>query len=317
MSVTMGGGRFSYQVRTDWAKLPAGWRWPEVADVAVDSRDRVYVFSRSEHPLAIFDRQGNLLDSWGEGLFSRPHGLTLGPDESLYLADDLGHVIRRYSREGELLATLGRPGQPAEFMSGRPFNQPTKAVVDPGTVELYVSDGYGNARVHKYSPTGELILSWGESGTDPGQFNLVHGLALDCQGRVFVADRENHRIQIFDGRGNYLEQWNNLHRPCALHITGGPEQLVLVGELPTSLAVNEKYPNIGARVSVFDLRGRRLARLGDIRPGEAAHQFIAPHGLAMDSHGDLYVAEVSWSFRGRDLDPPRELPCFRKLVRLA
>jgi len=317
MTVTMGGGRFRYEVQTNWAKLPAGWRFREVADVAVDSRDRVYVFSRSEHPLMVFDRQGSLLDSWGEGLFSRPHGLTLGPDESLYLADDLGHVIQRYTREGELLATLGRPGRPAEFMSGRPFNQPTKAVVDPGTGELYVSDGYGNARVHKYSPEGELILSWGESGTDPGQFNLVHGLALDGRGRVFVADRENHRIQIFDGRGNYLEQWNNLHRPCGLHITGGPESLVLVGELPTSLEVNAKYPNIGARVSLFDLQGRRLARLGDIRPGEAAHQFIAPHGLAMDSHGDLYVAEVSWSFRGRDLDPPRELPCFRKLVRLA
>ncbi|MBM4330780.1 MAG: hypothetical protein FJ117_06055 [Deltaproteobacteria bacterium] len=317
MNTKMGAGRFIYEVQSDWAKLPAGWSFHEVVDVGVDFQDRVYVFSRGEHPVMVFDRHGNLLKAWGEGLFKRPHGLTLAADNTLYLADDGAHVVQQFTLEGELLMTLGRPGQGAAFMSGQPFNQPTKAALDPKTGEIYISDGYGNARVHKFSPNGKHLLSWGESGTDPGQFNLVHSVAIDNKGLVYVADRENHRIQIFDERGNYLTQWNNMHRPCALHIAGQEEQLVFVGELPSSLAVNEAYPNIGARISIYDLKGQLMARLGDLRPGVQPHQFLSPHGLAIDSRGDIYVGEVSFSFKGRSLSPPRELPSFRKLVRIS
>jgi len=317
MNTKMGAGRFIYEVQSDWAKLPAGWSFHEVVDVGVDFQDRVYVFSRGEHPVMVFDRHGNLLKAWGEGLFKRPHGLTLAADNTLYLADDGAHVVQQFTLEGELLMTLGRPGQGAAFMSGQPFNQPTKAALDPKTGEIYISDGYGNARVHKFSPNGKHLLSWGESGTDPGQFNLVHSVAIDNKGLVYVADRENHRIQIFDERGNYLTQWNNMHRTCALHIAGQEEQLVFVGELPSSLAVNEAYPNIGARISIYDLKGQLMARLGDLRPGVQPHQFLSPHGLAIDSRGDIYVGEVSFSFKGRSLSPPRELPSFRKLVRIS
>ncbi|MDI6753241.1 MAG: peptidyl-alpha-hydroxyglycine alpha-amidating lyase family protein [Thermodesulfobacteriota bacterium] len=317
MNTKMGTGRFTYEAQSDWAKLPAGWSFLEVVDVGVDSKDRVYVFSRGEHPVMVFDRHGNLLKAWGEGLFKRPHGLTFAADNTLYLADDGAHVVQQFTLEGELLMTLGRRGQGAAFMSGQPFNQPTKAALDPKTGEIYISDGYGNARLHKFSQEGKHIFSWGESGTDPGQFNLVHSVAIDKNGLIYVADRENHRIQIFDERGNYLAQWNNMHRPCALHIAGAEEQLVFVGELPTSLAVNEAYPNIGARISIYDLKGQLMARLGDIRAGVQPHQFLAPHGLAIDSRGDIYVGEVSFSFKGKSLSPPRELPSFRKLVRIS
>lgn len=309
----LGYGDYVYEELADWAQLPEGWTFREVADVAVDSQDRVYVFNRGEHPVIVFEQDGSFVTSWGEGAFTRPHGLTLGPDETLYCADDNGHCIRKCTLDGQLLTTIGTPGEPAERQSGQPFNQPTKVAFDPGTGEPYISDGYGNARVHKFSADGKHLFSWGEYGTDPGQFNLVHSICTDSQGRVYIADRENHRVQIFDDKGNYLEQWNNLHRPCGLLIKG---ELAYIGQLPTHLEVNADYPNIGACVSIHDLTGLRLARLGDARPGEEPGQFTAPHGLAVDSRGDIYVGEVSWSAYGKRLDNPRLVRSFRKLVKV-
>ena len=309
----LGSGEYRYEERTDWARLPGGWRFKEVVDVAVDPDDRVYVFNRGEHPVIVFDRDGQFLESWGEGLFVRPHGLTMGPDGMLYCVDDQGHCVRKCTLGGEVLMVIGAPGEGAPAQSGRPFNQPTKVAFDPANGDLYISDGYGNARVHRYSSTGEHLSSWGDYGTDPGQFNLVHSVCTDSRGSVYVADRENHRVQVFDPEGNYLTQWNNLHRPCGLHIDG---DLVYVGQLPTQLEVNETYPNIGSCVSIHDLNGERLARLGDPRAGEGPGQFTAPHGLTVDSHGDIYVGEVSWSAFGSQMEPPREMRSFRKLVRV-
>ncbi len=251
--------------------------------------------------------------SWGEGVFARAHGVTMGPDETLYCVDDVGHCIRKCTLDGEVLMVIGTPGQGAPALSGEPFNRPTKVAFDLKTGDLYIADGYGNGRVHKFSADGTHLFSWGEHGTDPGQFNLVHSVATDDEGRVYIADRENLRVQVFDGEGNYLEQWNNLHRPCGLHIQDG---LAYIGQLPTSLPVNASYPYIGACVSIHDLTGRRLARLGEARRGEGPGQFLAPHGVTVDSRGDLYVGEVSWVEYGSKQDPPREVRSFRKLVRV-
>lgn len=318
MSSTIRSGEHAFRVDLSWPQLPEGWSFHEVADVAVDSQDRVYVLSRGEHPMMVFDRDGTFLASWGEGLFSRPHGLTIGPDDLLYCVDDGDHTVRKCTAEGEVLMTIGRPGEPAAYHGGDPFNRPTKVALEPGTGAIYVADGYGNARVHKYSPEGELLLSWGSSGTDPGEFNLVHSVCVDRQGRVYVADRENHRIQVFDDQGAYITQWNNMHRPCGLYITNDAEQLVLVGELPPSLPVNIRYPNLGGCVTIHALDGRRLARFGDRFPGdEKPQQFIAPHGFAGDSRGDIYVGEVSYSFFGETQNPLRGARSFRKLIRVA
>ena len=316
MAIRIGTGKFTYEAHPDWARLPRGWRFLEVVDVAVDSQDRVYVFSRGEHPLMIFDREGSFLTSWGEGQFKRPHGITLGPRDTLFLADDGGHAIYQFALEGKLLMTIGTPGKAAEFMSGQPFNQPTKVALDPKSGELFISDGYGNARVHKYTADGKYLFSWGGPGMGPGEFNLPHSVALDKEGRLFVADRENLRIQIFNREGKFLTMWNNIHRPCGLHIAGEGDQRVYVGELAPAYPFNQNYPNIGARISIYDLQGNLLARLGDIQAGEGPHQFLAPHGLTVDSRGDIYVGEVSWSFKGKTLTPPRELPSFRKLVKV-
>ncbi len=313
MTTRLGGEDYIYEELADWAQLPEGWTIQEVADVVVDSQDRVYIFNRSEHPMIVFERDGSFVTSWGEDLFTRPHGLTLGPDGMLYCVDDGDHSIRKCTTDGELLMTIGTPGQPAPLHSGQPFNRPTKVGFDPKTGDLYISDGYGNAKVHKFSGDGRRLFSWGAYGTDPGQFNLVHSVCTDSAGKVYIADRENHRIQIFDDQGAYLSQWNNLHRPCGLHIEGG---LVYIAQSAASLTVNIDYPNLGACVSIHDLAGRRLAKLGDVHPGEGPGQFLAPHGLVIDSHGDIYLGETSWSSYGQTLSPPRIVRSFRKLVKV-
>ncbi len=310
---TLGSGDFVYEELSDWPNFPDRWGSKEVVDVVVDAQDRVYAFDRGDHPLTVFEADGTLVSSWGEGAFTRPHGVTIrteaGHGEVIYCVDDDGHWIGKFTLAGELLMSIGRRDEPAPAQSGNPFNRPTKVAFDPKTDDLYITDGYVNARVHKYSTEGEHLFSWGDYGSDPGQFNLPHSVCTDPQGRVYVADRENHRIQIFDDQGNYLEQWNNLHRPCGLHIKDG---LVYIGQLKTEQAVNSDYPNLGACVTIHDLSGRRLARLGDIRPGERPGQFIAPHGLAVDSRGDIYVGEVSWTILGKT----RLVRSFRKLVKV-
>ena len=294
MAEIVGTGDFKYRIIENWAKLPDGWSFKEVAAVGIDSKDNVYTFTRGEHPIIMFDRDGNFLRSWGEGQYPRAHGVHMGPDDSLYLTDDGGHFVRKCSVDGKLLLEIGVPGKPAEYMSGDPFHRCTHTALSPKG-EIYVSDGYGNARVHKYSPDGKLLLSWGEPGTDPGQFNIAHNICTDVDGWVYVADRENHRVQVFDGNGKYETQWNNLHRPCGLYMPYSHHPVCYIGELGPSMAVNRNSPNLGARVSIVDHQGNLLARIGDPHPGLAPTQFLGPHGVAVDSCGDVYVGEVAWT----------------------
>jgi hypothetical protein len=318
MTSILGTGKFSYEVAGDWAKLPDGWAFSDVAAVAVDQQDRVYVFNRGEHPMIVFDRQGNFLRSWGEGLFARAHGLHIAPDEHLYCTDDGDHTVRKCTLDGKVVLTIGIPGKPAPYMSGEPFHRCTHTALSPRG-DIYVSDGYGNARVHKYSPDGKLLLSWGEPGCEPGQFNIPHNICSDPDGWVYVADRENHRVQVFDGNGKYEAQWNNTHRPCGLHAGAGRKPLFYVGELGPVLAINREVPNLGPRISILTHEGKLLARLGDTRAGTRIDQFIAPHGLTVDSRGDLYVGEVSftaWPQVYPGSKPAAGLRSLRKLIRV-
>src|SRR3954447_20524987 len=220
MSVVLGSGEHRYRVVENWPKLPDGWNLTDVAAVGVDSKDRIYAFNRGEHPIVVLNRDGSFVRSWGEGLFHRAHGLHIDSDDNLYCTDDGDHTVRKCTTEGKVLLTIGIPNQPAPYRSGEPFHRCTHTALSPKG-EIYVSDGYGNACVHKYSPDGRLLKSWGEPGSDPGQFNIVHNIVTDADGWVYVADRENHRVQVFDGNGKYETQWNNLHRPCALCCCGG------------------------------------------------------------------------------------------------
>ena len=322
MPAILGTGEHRYRVVEDWAKLPKGWELTDVASVAVDSKDRVYVFNRGTHPMVVFDRDGNFITSWGERVFSRAHGLHIGADDNLYCTDDGDHTVRKCSPDGKVLLTIGIPHKPAPFMSGEPFHRCTHTALSPKG-EIYVSDGYGNACVHKFTPDGKLIRSWGEPGTDHGQFNIVHNIATDADGFVYVADRENHRVQVFDGNGKYETQWNNLHRPCALLCCGGKHSNFIIGELGPGMAVNRKVPNLGPRLTIVDYKGARIARLGGEKgPGVESGKFLAPHGIALDSKGDIYVGEVGvtdWgtSFPDKEMPPEvRRSRCLQKLERI-
>ncbi len=303
-----------FSVIEGWGTLPDGWSYREVAGVAVDSQDRAFVFNRGEHPIIVFDRDGTFVRSWGESVIRRAHGITIDADDMVWLTDDLHHTVRKFTPEGKHLLTIGNPDTPAELHGGRPFNRPTHVAICPRTGYLFISDGYGNSRVHKYSPDGKHVMSWGEPGTDPGQFNLPHNLVTDRDGLVYVADRENHRVQIFDGEGRYQGQWNNLHRPCGL-FADRANDLYFVGELGSGMPVNAKTPNLGPRVSVLDGKGQRVARFGGQFPSEKPGEFIAPHGLVVDSRGDVYVGEVSWTGYGQFLTPPRVMRSFQKFRR--
>jgi DNA-binding beta-propeller fold protein YncE len=320
MSTILGAGEHSYRVVQNWAQLPQGVALTDVASVGVDSKDNVYAFNRGAHPMMVFDRDGNFLRSFGEGLFKRAHGLHIDADDNLYCTDDGDHTVRKCTPEGKVLLTIGLPGEPKPFMSGEPFNRCTHTALSPSG-EIYVSDGYGNARVHKYTPDGRLLRSWGEPGSDPGQFNIVHNIATDADGFVYVADRENHRVQVFDGDGRYQAQWNNLHRPCALCACGVRRTTFIIGELGPGLPVNLNVPILGPRLTVVDSTGRRIARLGgESGPGVETGKFLAPHGLAIDSHGDIYVGEVgvtNWSTSFPDTPMPPEVNISRCLQKLA
>ncbi len=316
MPMILGTGAHRYQVVDAWAKLPPGREFnADVAAVGVDKQDRVYAFNRGQHPMVVLDRDGNFLSSWGEGLFRRAHGVHMAPDDTLWLTDDGDHTVRHCTLDGKVLLTLGIPGAPKPYMSGEPFHRCTHTALSPGG-DLYVSDGYGNSRVHKYDPTGRHLHSWGAPGTDPGCFNVPHNLATDADGLVYVADRENHRVQVFDGKGQYLAQLSNLHRPCGLFAERRDGGLLYVGELPTHLAVNAQVPNLGARVSILTLKGDLVGRLGGPFAGEKPGEFVAPHGCAVDSRGALYVAEVSWTAHGRSETPPREIRSLQKFIRV-
>ena len=314
----LGSGEYTYEIGGDnWGNLPEGWSFKEAAGVAANSKDQVHIFTRGEHPVIVFDSEGNCLRSWGEDdNFVNPHGIAAAPDDSIVCVDNADHTVRVYTPEGKLRLTLGDAGKPAAAMSGDPFNQPTHAVVDPNDGAIYVADGYANARVHKYDNDGRHLFSWGESGTDPGQFNVVHNIAVDNDGWVYIGDRENHRIQVFSSNGVYETQWVNLARTAGVFIDLRGDQNVYLAELWIAIASNAEGERLGPRVSILDRNGKTLARLGEEPPGGTAGRFYAPHGISVDSKGDIYVAEVSNSEYGAKHDPPLSgLRTMRKLTK--
>ncbi len=309
---------YSYEPQPDWAQLPPDLVLGDVAGIAVDGRDRVYLFNRGDHPVVVLDQGGAVLATWGQGLFVNPHGASIGPDQCLYLTDNFDHTVRKFTLDGELLLEIGTAGVSSGFMSGKPFCKCTHSAVGPGG-DIFVSDGYQNACIHKFDPGGSLLKSWGTAGTGPGEFNLPHNICCDPDGWIYVADRENSRVQVFDQEGRFETQINNMHRPSGLAITPGSCPDCIVGELASYLAVNREYPNLGPFVSVIDQGGDLLSRIGaDLGAGLGPGQFVSPHSIAYDSRGDLYVGDVvdaDWGQVFPGVGQPENARRFQKLRR--
>jgi len=273
----VGTGAPTYELIRDFLKLPNGEKFGLVSRVATDSQDRIYVFQRKNPPVVVFDRDGNYLTAWGTGEVTDPHGLKI-VDDVVYTTDRSDSVAKSFTLEGKPLLELGQrgvhsdtgcTGSPwlAERAAG-PFNHPTEMMPHPNG-DIYVTDGYRNARVHRFTRDGRLVTSWGTPGHGPGQFHLPHSIAIDPNGTLFVADRANKRIQIFTPDGEVLGQWTGM---------GGPNDITRAKD-GTFVIAEQEDGDKPAYVCVRDAEGNVLVRL------ESRHV----HGVGVDSRGNLYA----------------------------
>jgi DNA-binding beta-propeller fold protein YncE len=288
----------------------------DVSGVDVDSAGNVYLLTRHDHRVVVFDSDGTFLRSWGEGVFTGPHGLTVGPDDTIYCVDNGDHTVRRFTPDGRLLMTLGTPDRPSDTgfapiadpevhsvetvrVGAEPFNGCTNvAVADDG--HLFVADGYGNCRVHHFDDQGTLLHSWGSVGVGPGEFHLPHCIALAADGTLLVGDRENDRIQVFTRAGTYVTEWTDVRRPSGIRV--GPDGRVYVAEMwrpagKASFTNGVTADDQPGRVTVLDGAGTVVDRWGASTEHRGSPgTFIAPHDLAVDARGVVYVAEVTYTF---------------------
>ena len=294
MPNTVAAANYKYEHVERWGEFPSRG---VVSDVATDSQGRVYACVRlkqgpdgNEGEMWVFDAAGKILDRWGRSIFTIPHGLFIDSKDVIYHADAGDHTVRTFTTDGRPLMTLGTPGR--KGAPDMPFHSPTNAAISPSG-GFYVSDGYEQNRCHCFTHSGDLKFSWGSgdavyynmavhgepigtAGTGPGEFNLPHGIAVDQSGQVYVIDRENGRVQVFTATGEYVAEWNDvpggndavIDSSGVMHVATGPGQIILKS-----------------------LDGETLGIWGS--RGEEPGQFQGyPHGIWIDSNGDVYVAQV-------------------------
>jgi peptidylamidoglycolate lyase len=295
----LGAAEPRHEVVKDWPSLPEGYVLGLCAGVGVDSHNHVFVFHRRERvwstpfptePIAgttvsVFDAtSGKLVASWGAGEFIMPHGLTIDREDHVWLTDVGRQQVFKFTHDGKLLLTLGERGKPGDDHGH--FNLPTDvAVLADGS--FYVSDGYKNTRVVKFSADGRYEAEWGGKGDAPGKFNLPHGIAVDSKGRVIVCDRSNSRLQVFDAQGKFLTQWKGPHlgRPYGVAVGAEDHVFAVDGGDPTA------EPASRGKVVELDAEGRVLDTFG--APGKGPGQFQLGHDIAVGADGAVYVAEGS------------------------
>lgn len=307
-----GSGDFIYEYVENWGQRPQNKDKPDnqeksiklkqIAGVSVDSDDNIYVLTRTETPVVVMNKDGMILETFGEGIFGRAHGLFRTREGFLFGVDDQDHAVYKFSPDKQLVMTIGTKGRASDtgyentdgrntvLHSAGPFNRPTRLTEDEEG-NLYVSDGYGNARIHKFDPSGNLILSWGKPGKEPGQFNLPHGIGLGHNGVLYVADRQNNRVQLFTKNGCVLGEWTDFERPSDIWIDRSG--LIFVSEcLRTS-----NFTNSPSRISILNQNGNLLARLEDpdaFYDPQIGHR--CAHGMAIDSEGSIYIGNVGQKF---------------------
>jgi sugar lactone lactonase YvrE len=210
-----------YRAVENWAKLPAEMQWGQVSGVELDPQGNLWVIHRTDPPILAFDPAGNLLKSIGTGMFVQPHSLHFDREGNLWATDGQardgkGNQVFKFSPDGKLLLTLGKPGvsgDAPDVFGG------VCDIVSAANGDIFIADGHANSRVLKFSKDGKFIAAWGKKGTGPGEFDVPHAIAIDSTGRLFVGDRANNRIQIFDQNGKYLDEWRQFGRPTGLYIS--------------------------------------------------------------------------------------------------
>ncbi|SVD62260.1 uncharacterized protein METZ01_LOCUS415114, partial [marine metagenome] len=259
----VGSGDHRYERVPLWPNMPRGWVFGAASDGAVNSKDEIYIFSRGHHPVTIWNKDGSFISSWGEGTFSaNPHGIYIAPNDNVWLVDRDFHIATEFTADGDTLRTLGEKNVPSPTYYGRPFNLPSGIAIAPNG-DIFVSDGYGGNRVHKFDADGQLILSWGSRGNGPGEFALLHNIWVDSSSRVFKCDRENNRIQIFSDQGEFIEEWVGMRMPGDIWITNNTVYVVEQGS--------------GSGVSIWNIDGTLITRwYGDEGVGQ---------DTVLDGHG--------------------------------
>jgi len=283
-----------YRVQEDWAKLPEGRHWGMAIGVDIDRDGKsVWIFDRcggktcdgsTVAPIQKFDASGKLVTSFGAGMFMFPHGLFVDRDDNIWVTDGQGkdgkgHTVMKFSPDGRLLMTLGKPGIPGDGPDT--FNSPSDVLVAPNG-DIFVADGHGgdtNARIVKLTNDGKFIKAWGKKGQEPGEFDTPHGLAMDSAGRLFVADRVNNRIQIFDQDGKFLAEWRQFGRPSGVFID--KNDIIYVADSQSTEKTNPGY--------------QQGIRIGNAKDGEVTafipgtKELDAPEGIAADDAGNVYA----------------------------
>ncbi len=291
-----------YQTIENWAKLSEGRTWGSTAGVAVDRRGNIWVAERCGAntcagsdlaPILEFDSSGKLLKSFGAGMFVFPHGMSVDKDGNVWVTDGQGsggkgQQVFKFSPDGKVLMTLGKAGVAGDTQDT--FNQPSALAIG-ASGDIFVADGHGgdsNARIVKFSKDGKFIMTWGKKGSGPGEFNIPHALAFDSKGRLFVADRGNNRIQIFDQQGKFIAEWKQFSRPSGISIDRNDVIYVADSE-SGSVAKDHGAWKRGMRIG--------SARDGSVKffipdPVENATGTSAAEGVAVDANGVIYGAEV-------------------------
>lgn len=263
--------KLNYEPVPDFFQLPTGEHFVEVAGIAVNSKGHIYVFHRGKHPLMEFDANGKYLRSIADDLFVMAHTVRIDAEDNIWTTDVGAHVVLKLSPDGRVLLSLGRVRTPGDDVLH--FNQPTDVAFDREE-NIFVADGEGNSRVLKFNKYGNVLLGWGMKGSDPGQFDLPHSIAVDGD-QVYVGDRENARIQMFDLNGRYLREWK-LGHPYGLFIT--PDHFIYMSDA------------IAGRILKISRDGKVVGAL-DGPPSDKGRHFD-PHSLAVDKDNSIFTAEV-------------------------
>jgi DNA-binding beta-propeller fold protein YncE len=277
------GGPLRYRVQIRFGEepetMPRGWKFGRVSAVATDSAGRVYVFHRgtAADPLVVFDAKGRYMRSWGKGLFGSPHGLRIDRHDHVWTTDTVTHQVMEFTSEGQLLRTLGV--KRTAGADEKTFNKPTDVAFAPSG-DFYVTDGYGNARVVKFTREGKFVTTWGRRGAGPGEFNTPHAVVMDTRGRLYVSDRENNRIQVFDAGGRFLKQWTHLGATQGIAITPKDELWIVTHR---NNAENLAYDTLAGRIMRIDLESGAI--LGSMEsPG---------HWITVSAAGDIFIGSLT------------------------